>query len=172
MAKKQAGAAKKRTYVLNMTDGTKQKITVPADWKLTFGPLVPGSKGESGHNGREALVLRIYEGNKDNQRAVFVGVQSWRDTQDLSIEVEKVDHQQQAVKVSVEGQGEKIVQANMEVRQWIDPDQPQPANPVFGNLNSSMPLLKGIDGAKTAREQDARPEQASFNPEAFTQARR
>lgn len=145
-------SSEKRTYVLNMRDGTKQKITIPGNWKLTFGPLTPGSK-DAGLNSSGALVLRIYEGNKDNQRAVFTGVESWRDTAELEIQVEKVDHQAQSVRVTVEGQGDKIVQANMEVRQWVNPDEPKPANPVFGNLNSSMPLLTAGDGsvAKTAR---------------------
>lgn len=134
--------ADKRTYILNMRDGTKQKITVPQNWKLTFGPLVPGSKDGS-MNSRDALVLRIYEGNKDNQRAVFTGVESWRDTMDLEIQVEQVSKQQKGVRVDIEGEGEKVIQANMEIRQWVNPDEPRPAKTEFGNIDSGMPLLPG-----------------------------
>lgn len=141
MAEKEEG---KRTYILNMRDGTKQKITVPKNWKLTFGPLVPGSK-DGNVNSRDALVLRIYEGNKDNQRAVFTDVASWRDTNDLQIEVEKVDTQQKGVRVNVEGEGEKIIQANMEVRQWVNPDEPRKADIRFGSLDAGMPLLKNAE---------------------------
>jgi hypothetical protein len=113
----------KRTYILNMRDGSKQKITVPAGWRLTFGPLVPGSK-DSGTNGRDALVLRVYEGNKDNQRAVFTGVESWRDTRDLEIQVEQVQRKQQMARVDIPGEGNQDVAVQMETRHWVDPDKP------------------------------------------------
>lgn len=132
--------SEKRTYILNMKDGTKQKITVPQNWKLTFGPLVPGSKDGS-MNSRDALVLRIYEGNKDNQRAVFTGVESWRDTMDLEIQVERVQSKQQAARVDIPGEGQKDVIANMEVRQWVDPDKPVQPAVEFGALNGDLPKL-------------------------------
>lgn len=130
----------KRTYILNMKDGTKQKITVPSAWKLTFGPLTPGSK-EHSMNSSGALVLRIYEGNKDNQRAVFTGVESWRDTQDLSIEVEQVQSKQQMARVDIPGEGQKDVACNMEIRQWVNPDSPVQPAVEFGQLNGELPRL-------------------------------
>lgn len=130
----------KRTYILNMKDGTKQKIKLPPNWRLTFGPLVPGAK-DSAHNSRDALVLRIYEGNKDNQRAVFTGVESWRDTQDLEIEVEQVQTKQQMAQVDIPGEGRKDVLAQMEVRQWVNPDRPVQPAVEFGNLGGDMPRL-------------------------------
>lgn len=133
----------KRTYVLNMKDGTKQKVTVPSNWKLTFGPLVPGSK-DGNLNGAGALVLRIYEGSKENQRAVFTGVESWRDTQELQIQVEQVQTKQQAAQVDIPGEGRKDVVAHMEVRQWVDPDKPQQGAVEFGELNGNLPRLKGV----------------------------
>ena len=111
----------KRTYILNMKDGAKQKITVPSKWKLSFGPLVPGSKGGD-YNGRDNLVLRLWEGNKDNQRAVFVGIESWRDTQELSIEIEQVEKRQQQVMVEVPGEGQKACVVEAELRKWVNPD--------------------------------------------------
>lgn len=130
----------KRTYILNMRDGSKQKIKLPPNWKLTFGPLVPGSKDGS-VNGREALVLRIYEGNKDNQRAVFTGVESWRDTQDLEIEVEQVQTKQQMARVDIPGEGAKDIVAQMEVRQWVNPDKPVQPSVEFGDLGNGLPKL-------------------------------
>lgn len=131
----------KRTYILNMKDGTKQKISIPGNWKLTFGPLVPGSKGDTGHNGVGALVLRVYEGNKDNQRAVFTGVESWRDTQELDIEVEQVQEKQQMASVDIPGEGKKDVAVRMETRQWVNPDKPASARTEFGNLDGALPQL-------------------------------
>lgn len=133
--------AAKRTYILNMKDGTKTKITIPSNWKLTFGPLVPGSKGETGHNGTQALVLRIYEGNKDNQRAVFTGVESWRDTQDLAIEVETVQRKQQMAQVDIPGEGKQDVAVQMETRHWVDPDRPVTPRSEFANPGAGLAAL-------------------------------
>lgn len=133
--------AEKRTYILNMKDGTKQKISIPSGWKLTFGPLVPGSNKEGGLNGGGALVLRIYEGNKDNQRAVFTGVESWRDTQDLSIEVETVQRKQQMAQVDIPGEGRQDVAVQMETRHWVDPDRPVTPRSEFANPGGQLAAL-------------------------------
>lgn len=60
--------------------GEKFKITIPADWKVTFGKAMQGRGYESDPDGRE---LRIYE-CETKQRACFTGVRSFRD---LSIQV-------------------------------------------------------------------------------------
>lgn len=114
-------AEAKRTYILNMKDGTKTKISVPSKWKLTFGPLVPGSK-DYNQNSSSALVLRIYEGNKDNQRAVFTGVESWRDTADLTIEVQQIETRQQTIQVEVPGEGARDMAVEAKTSRWVDPD--------------------------------------------------
>lgn len=62
-----------------------RRITVPSTWRLTLGPLVPGtSKGSFTNTG--CLCLRVYE-SKDLQRAVFTDVQSFRD---MSLKVEEL----------------------------------------------------------------------------------
>ena len=64
-----------RTYEVVTSDGT-FRIDVPANAKITFGPVVGASGkpsfGESGNS------LRIWEGEKI-QRALFLGVRSFRD---------------------------------------------------------------------------------------------
>jgi hypothetical protein len=52
----------------------KFKITIPADWKVTFGKPMQG-RGYEDENSRE---LRIYEA-ETKQRACFTGVLSFRD---------------------------------------------------------------------------------------------
>lgn len=53
------------------------RIEIEDKYRFTFGPFAPGVKG--GYGGTD-LALRIYEGaNKDNQVAVFRGVESVRD---------------------------------------------------------------------------------------------
>ncbi len=70
-----------RTYEI-VTSRGKQRITVPAAYKVTFGAVVPGAKA-SGYSGG-GWGLRIWE-SADKQRAVFTDVVSFRD---LSIPVE------------------------------------------------------------------------------------
>lgn len=48
------------------------RITIPADWKITFGPVAPGSKVGG------AMALRLWE-SETKQRACYVNVESFRD---------------------------------------------------------------------------------------------
>jgi hypothetical protein len=53
------------------------RIEINASQRFTYGPFTPGTKGSFGGSDN---ALRIYEGaNKDNQLAVFRGVDSVRD---------------------------------------------------------------------------------------------
>jgi len=47
-------------------------IEIPSTWKVTYGPMLPGS------GGNQTLCLRIYETDK-MQRAIFQNVVSFRD---------------------------------------------------------------------------------------------
>jgi hypothetical protein len=70
-----------RTYEVRTTEGS-YRIDIPADWKVTYGPVSPGTKGSYG----EGNALRIYESDT-KQRAIFTGVQSFRD---VSIPVQRL----------------------------------------------------------------------------------
>lgn len=61
-------------YLVETVDGL-FKMTLPAHYRLTLGPLAPGSKYQ---NGIEKLVLRVYDGTK--QRAIFMNVERFMDT--------------------------------------------------------------------------------------------
>ena len=68
-----------RTYEIK-TQGDRFRIDIPANFKVTFGSLSPGSKYGGG-----GMALRVYESDT-KQRAVFTDVISFRD---LSIPVRK-----------------------------------------------------------------------------------
>lgn|SRR5512139_115505 len=75
---------KTRTYILELMDGGRRKLTIPANWKITFGNVLPynkttGDPYQPPEGWRSRVVLRIYEGNKDNLRAVMHDVLSLRD---------------------------------------------------------------------------------------------
>lgn len=108
-------------YLLIMNDGTKQKITLPSHYILTFGPLAPGSKDTS-NNSRSHLSLRIYDGKQ--QKAVFTDVSSFRD---MSIPIEQETVKSQAETFYKEGEsGEKqAVVVEVSRREWVNPDAPK-----------------------------------------------
>lgn len=119
--KRAPSEAPKTTFMLIMKDGTKRKVTVPEDWKVTFGPLMPGSKDAS-HNSSAATALRFYTG-KDRQKAVFTGVESFRDMS-IGMEEEVVKTQAETFyKDTPEGKKQFIVEGN--VREWQNPDAPK-----------------------------------------------
>lgn len=110
-----------KTYILNMKDGTRQKVTVPADWKVTFGALYPGKDHNSGRLG-----LRFWEGSsKDNQRAVIADVESFRDTS-IQIEEERVRIHEEGVNAETP-LGKKHIIVRGEIKEWVNPDDPKAA---------------------------------------------
>lgn len=108
----------KVTYLLTMQDGTKQKISCPKDWTITFGPLCPGSKE---HNGSRQLALRLRDGQ--NQKAVFTNVESFRDMS-MQVEIEVVDTQYEQFSKKDENGQEKHFVAEARVKKWVDPEKP------------------------------------------------
>jgi hypothetical protein len=70
-----------KTYLVERHSEVLQ-VTVPDDWKVTFGPVFTPTKG--GYGGPDNC-LRFYE-SKDKQRAIFTQVRGFRD---LSIPVKK-----------------------------------------------------------------------------------
>jgi len=68
-----------RVLLVRTTD-EELRVTIPADFKVTYGRVQPGARGYD-----EGYCLRIYESDT-KQRAVFVNVVSFRD---LSIPVQR-----------------------------------------------------------------------------------
>lgn len=104
------------TYILEMRAGNRKKVTVPSSWKVTFGLFAPGSPGNAGRS-----ALRFYQGSKENQRAVFMEVESFRDMS-IALEDEIVKTQDELLsKDTPEGRKQFIVSAS--VKEWRNPDK-------------------------------------------------
>lgn len=132
MAKKQVMG--QTTYLLIMKDGTKQKITCPTKWAITFGPLCPGSKD---FNGSSATSLRFRDGT--HQKAVFTGVESFRDMS-MGIETEVNKTQQETFyKHDDESGEEKQVIVEGTIKEWVNPDAPTSRRTT--TPSSNMPKL-------------------------------
>jgi hypothetical protein len=85
------------TYRILPFNGTPYELTLPADWKVTFGPLFPGAK--SSFNGSDKSgTLRFYEGTK--QRGIIRDVNSFMDTRITVPDITVPEPQPQAVAVT------------------------------------------------------------------------
>lgn len=112
-------ADERQTYIVVTKKNGRQRITVPGDWKVTFGPVAPGSKG-GGYNGQTGLCLRFYESDT-KQRACFVDVVEFRRV-DIAVEQYVTRTEAQTVyKDTPEGRKQFVVEAN--ISEWRDPDE-------------------------------------------------
>lgn len=69
-----------RTYRVERGDDETLYITVPEDYKVTFGPVAPGmNEGVVGKKRQTPYVLRFYE-TKEKQRGLIRGVTGFYDT--------------------------------------------------------------------------------------------
>lgn len=104
------------------------RVQIPADCRITFGPLVPAAPGgKKGYgpsihledfSNQGGTALRIYQGsNKDHLYAVFRNVVSFRDA---SIQVEElvVDHEENE-KVENATDGLQVVGLVKKQKKWV-----------------------------------------------------
>ena len=116
------------TYFVERSDGRHQKVTVPSSWKVTFGPLTPGSKN---YDGGAKPVLRFYE-SANKQRMVITNVLSFRDMS-VSVEEKRTSVKQQTMRKQTAA-GDKEVVVEGRVEEWVNPDKPVEAGPEFFRL--------------------------------------
>lgn len=105
------------TYLLEMHDGSQKKITVPSNWTLTFGALIPGQATNGGRLG-----LRLWGPGKV-QKAVFQNVEAFRDMS-LVLEERVTTTKQEAYRKG-DGANAKEVILEAVVHEWVNPDAPK-----------------------------------------------
>ena len=112
--------AGKRRLLLTMQDGTQKKLTIPDDWKVTFGALVPGQKESAGKIG-----LRLWSGTKGKeiQHAVFTDVSCFRDMS-IGIEEQIEEKRQETFRREGAEEGDEAMVAEVKVKRWVNPDAP------------------------------------------------
>lgn len=114
-----------RTFILQLMDGGRRKITIPATWKLTFGNVLPYNKStgmayDPPDGWRSRVVMRIYEGNKDNLRAVMHDVLSFRE-ESMSIVESRMKLVTTARLKTVDNK-QDVEFREVRVGEWYDPD--------------------------------------------------
>jgi hypothetical protein len=107
-----------RSFILTLKNGNTRKIEIPADWKMTYGSIVPfnGQRGGDHHG----VALRLYEGNKENLRAVMADVVAIRDASISILEKRTSVQRKAAQKQTPKGMKDVVVEARM--TEWVDPD--------------------------------------------------
>jgi hypothetical protein len=129
-------AEEQRTYILDLDNGKRRKVTVPASWKVTFGPAAVGlDKASSGNRLKVPMALRFYE-NKENQRAIFTDVISFRDSS-IQIEEEVINTQVKQGFMEVDG-ARKAVHYEARTKEWVDPDSDSPKTLLPAPKDSDM----------------------------------
>lgn len=121
MTKSRSKDAGRRTFILELANGNTRKITVPGNWKLTYGQIVPFENRGQRPGPRADFALRLYEGSKENLRAVMTDVVSIRDA---TIEISEKRTQvkrQAAQKHTSKGMKDVVVEAR--VTEWVNPDK-------------------------------------------------
>jgi hypothetical protein len=136
---------KTKTYHIEFKNGAEKRITVPADWKVTFGPCVAG--GNSNGKMEMPLALRFYE-SKENQRAIFTDVRSFRDM-DIKILEKKVSIQEEQGFIERGGK-KKATTFQAQCVEWKDADDTEndnfdllPEPSAFDDCNISKQVPEG-----------------------------
>lgn len=111
---------KDKTYIIICADGSKRKVTVPEDWKVTFGPACAGENKSTDHKFKMPMALRFYE-TKDKQRAIFTDVVSFRDSS-IKIEEERIQTQEKHGFMECEG-ARKATTFQATTKEWVNPDE-------------------------------------------------
>ena len=130
-------AEKKRKmtiYLITHEDKTERKITVPSDWKVTFGPAAKGMYKSGTQNFKVPLALRFYEA-ETKQRAIFTDVVSFRDLS-IETEVKKISTQEKRGFMECDGE-RKATTFQATTEEWVNPDKIKEVK--------ALPLVKDFD---------------------------
>jgi hypothetical protein len=127
-----------KTYLIEFENGCRKKITVPEEWKVTFGPATKGVDHSGERRYKVPMAIRFYE-TESKQRAIFTDVVSFRDMA-IKIEEEKVRVVEKDGFMECEGV-RKRTSFQAATREWIDPDMEQTA-PLLPNDSSIFEIDK------------------------------
>jgi len=110
-----------KKYVLYMARGQQRRITIPADWKVTYGPIVPGSGMKGG-----SLCFRVYE-SKEKQRLCLMDVIGFRE-ESIPLEVLRSDAERLKLAQEMAGEGGKV---------WVNTDEDN-KKVILGSIKESI----------------------------------
>ena len=106
-----------RTLLIKCADQAEIQIDIPADWKITFGPLFTST--EKFHS-RTPSALRIYETDK-MQRAIFTDVVWFRDMS-IPVRIKRKDIWEKQEYIERGGERKQTSQRKTTAK-WVNPDK-------------------------------------------------
>ena len=111
---------KTKTLILEMSKGAERRLTIPADWTITFGPVAIGAKYSS--NDGSANVLRLYEDvGRKHLKAVFKDVRAFFE-EGIQIVERKTETKQKTYQQMNEKTGKmEAYQASVKRKTWVNP---------------------------------------------------
>lgn len=108
-----------KTYILELKNGNVRRMTIPDNWSLTFGQLVPHTLRDT--SGRTSQVaLRIYGTSKQDLRSVMTDVVAVRDESISIVERRTTVQRKASQKQTAKGAKDVVIEAR--VTEWVDPD--------------------------------------------------
>lgn len=119
--RKKAASGETRTYVLELKNGEIRKMTFPANWKLTFGNVLPYQGKDQKNSVEHRIALRIYGDSKEDLRGVMMDVVAFRDAS-IGVMERRTSVQRKGAQVQTE-HGKKDVVYEARMTEWIDPDK-------------------------------------------------
>ncbi len=114
-----------RIYLIEHDNGIKRKITIPSDWRVTFGPAAVGMNKNPTNRLKMPMALRFYE-DENRQRAIFTDIVSFRDMS-IPIEEERVTTENKQGVMDVDG-ASRSVHFEAKIKSWINPDDENEVN--------------------------------------------
>lgn len=111
-------AAEQKTLLMLCAGGTKRKVTIPADYKITFGSIASKPDQLSRYDGARGWCLRIYDGTM--VKAVFTDVISFRE-ESIAVQVQVTRTESKRMDRSTPS-GKRSGVAEMRYTEWAEAD--------------------------------------------------
>lgn len=132
-----------KTLILEMHKGAERRITIPAHWAITFGPVAIGAKYSSSDG--SANVLRLYEDvGRKHLKAVFKDVRAFFE-EGIEIVERKTETKKKTYNQMNEKTGKmEAYQAEVKRKTWVNPyaeDEEDDADE-FNNFEAAPTALR------------------------------
>ena len=120
MTKKKQATVETKTLIIDMSRGEDRRITIPADWTITFGPVAIGAKFSSSDG--SSNVLRLYSDvGRKHLKAVFKDVRSFFEEGIEIVERRTETKNKTYNQINPTTGKSEAYQATVKRKTWVDP---------------------------------------------------
>lgn len=120
MTKKKQATVETKTLIIDMSRGEDRRITIPADWTITFGPVAIGAKFSSSDG--SSNVLRLYSDvGRKHLKAVFKDVRAFFEEGIEIVERRTETKNKTYNQINPTSGKSEAYQATVKRKTWVDP---------------------------------------------------